>query len=147
MARVTVEDCVVRIPNRFELVMLAAQRARDISSGAPITLPRDNDKNPVISLREIAEETITRDQLKEDMIRGLQRHSEVDESDEDIEAIGDAFDGTTVAANESSGDESDADTVRPDALAGPDGEDASAEDAMYADDPDAVAEESDSELD
>ena len=73
MARVTVEDCIVKIPNRFELVMSAAQRTRDISAGAELTVDRDNDKNPVVSLREIADETVSIDNLKESLIRGSQR--------------------------------------------------------------------------
>lgn len=83
MARVTVEDCVVKIPNRFELVMLAAQRARDISSGATITIDRDRDKNPVVALREIADETIDLEMLREGLIKSLQKHVEVDEPEED----------------------------------------------------------------
>jgi DNA-directed RNA polymerase subunit omega len=83
MARVTVEDCVVKIPNRFELVMLAAQRARDISSGAAITVERDRDKNPVVALREIADETIDLDMLREGLVKSLQKHVEVDEPEED----------------------------------------------------------------
>ena len=71
MARVTVEDCVIKIPNRFELVMLAAQRARSLSAGAPLTLERDNDKNPVIALREIAEGTISLTDIEEMLIKGL----------------------------------------------------------------------------
>jgi DNA-directed RNA polymerase subunit omega len=82
MARVTVEDCVLKIPNRFELVMLAAQRARDVSSGAPLTVNRDADKNPVVALREIAEETVDLDQLHDSLIQGLQKHVEVDEPEE-----------------------------------------------------------------
>lgn len=82
MARVTVEDCVLKIPNRFELVMLAAQRARDVSSGAPLTVNRDADKNPVVALREIAEETVNLDQLHDSLIQGLQKHVEVDEPEE-----------------------------------------------------------------
>jgi DNA-directed RNA polymerase subunit omega len=65
MARVTVEDCVDKVPNRFELVLLAAHRARELSSGSPLTIDRDNDKNPVVALREIAEETLTATQLRE----------------------------------------------------------------------------------
>ncbi len=84
MARVTVEDCVEKIPNRFELVATAAQRARQISAGAAITVERDNDKNPVISLREIAEETVNIKDLKEDLIKGLQRHVEQDEPEDDL---------------------------------------------------------------
>ncbi len=83
MARVTVEDCVERIPNRFELVMMAAQRSREISAGAQITLERDNDKNPVVALREIADKTIPIDKLKDDLIRGLQKVPELDEPEED----------------------------------------------------------------
>ncbi|MCH8196683.1 MAG: DNA-directed RNA polymerase subunit omega [Proteobacteria bacterium] len=83
MARITVEDCVIRIPNRFKLVLLAAQRGRDISAGAPLTVERDNDKNPVVALREIAEETIDVDGLQQSLIHGLQRHVEKDEPEED----------------------------------------------------------------
>jgi len=83
MARVTVEDCVLKVPNRFKLVALAAQRSRDISAGAPLTVERDNDKNPVIALREIAEETIAVDELEEGVIRGMQKHVEIDEPEED----------------------------------------------------------------
>jgi DNA-directed RNA polymerase subunit omega len=85
MARVTVEDCVVKIPNRFELVLLAAQRARDVTGGAQITLERDNDKNPVVALREIAEETIALDHLQNALIKGMQKHVEIDEPEEDTE--------------------------------------------------------------
>jgi DNA-directed RNA polymerase subunit omega len=79
MARVTVEDCVDKVENRFELVLLAAHRARMISSGSPLTVDRDNDKNPVVALREIAEPTVTPDDLKEDLIHSLQKYVEVDE--------------------------------------------------------------------
>jgi DNA-directed RNA polymerase subunit omega len=79
MARVTVEDCVDKIPNRFELVLLSAQRARALSAGVQITVDRDNDKNPVVALREIAEQTITVAQLRSDMTRSLQRHSEMED--------------------------------------------------------------------
>jgi DNA-directed RNA polymerase subunit omega len=82
MARVTVEDCVVKIPNRFELVLLAAQRAREITSGAPLSLDRDDDKNPVVALREIAEDTIQLDHLQDSLIRGMQKHVEIDEPEE-----------------------------------------------------------------
>ena len=84
MARVTVEDCVVKIPNRFDLVMTAAQRAREIASGASITLDRDNDKNPVVALREIADETVNLPGLMESLVKGLQRQVEVDEPEEEI---------------------------------------------------------------
>ena len=83
MARVTVEDCVLQVPNRFDLVMLAAQRARDISSGAELTIERDRDKNPVIALREIADETIELEHLAESLVLGLQKHVEIDEPEED----------------------------------------------------------------
>jgi len=79
MARVTVEDCVDKVENRFELVLLAGHRARQISQGASITVDRDNDKNPVVALREIADETLSPDDLKEDLIHSLQKHVEVDE--------------------------------------------------------------------
>ena len=79
MARVTVEDCVDKVPNRFELVLLSAHRARSISAGAPISIERDNDKNPVVALREIADETVSPEDLKEDLIHSLQAHVEVDE--------------------------------------------------------------------
>jgi DNA-directed RNA polymerase subunit omega len=83
MARVTVEDCVDKVPNRFELVLLAAQRSRAISSGEVLTIDRDNDKNPVVALREIADETVDPATLKEDVIAGMQKHIEVDEPEED----------------------------------------------------------------
>lgn len=83
MARVTVEDCEDKVTNRFDLVLLAARRARQISAGAPITVERDNDKNPVVALREIADETIVADDLQEAVLYGLQKHVEVDEPEED----------------------------------------------------------------
>lgn len=83
MARVTVEDCVDKVPNRFELVLLASHRAREIAAGAPLTVDRDKDKNPVVSLREIAEETQSADALRERMIESQQTQIEVDEPEED----------------------------------------------------------------
>lgn len=83
MARITVEDCVVKVPNRFDLVVMAAQRSRQISAGEPLTIDRDNDKNPVIALRELADSTIDREELRESVIRGLQRHVEMDEPEDD----------------------------------------------------------------
>lgn len=83
MARVTVEDCVDKVPNRFELVMLAAHRAREITAGSPVTVDRDNDKNPVVSLREIADETQIADALRERMIESYQTQIEVDEPEDD----------------------------------------------------------------
>ena len=89
MARVTVEDCIERIPNRFDLVLAAAQRARDISTGNPLTIDRDNDKNPVVALREIADETIDPDKLRDDIVKGLQKLTNPefieDEEDENLE--------------------------------------------------------------
>lgn len=79
MARVTVEDCIDKLPNRFELVLLAAHRARTLSQGAPLTVERDNDKNPVVALREIADESIDKDDLREEYIHAMQKHVEVDE--------------------------------------------------------------------
>jgi DNA-directed RNA polymerase subunit omega len=87
MARVTVEDCVDKVPNRFELVMLAAHRAREISAGSSVTVDRDNDKNPVVSLREIADETQSADDLRERLIESNQSQIEVDEPEEDAMAI------------------------------------------------------------
>ncbi len=84
MARVTVEDCIDKIDNRFELVLLSSHRARQISSGSEITIDRDNDKNPVVALREIADETLSPGDLKEDFIHSLQKHVEVDEPEQVI---------------------------------------------------------------
>ena len=100
MARITVEDCVLKVPNRFELVLLAAQRAREISSGTPLTVDRDNDKNPVVSLREIGDGAISPEDLREDLIHSLQKYVEVDEPekhaapllDADADPDGDTFD-------------------------------------------------------
>jgi len=82
MARVTVEDCVLKVPNRFELVLFAAQRAREITAGGPLSVDRDDDKNPVVALREIAEETIELDHLRTAVVRGMQKHVEIDEPEE-----------------------------------------------------------------
>jgi DNA-directed RNA polymerase subunit omega len=90
MARITVEDCVERVPSRFELVMLAAQRARDVSAGASLNVDRDNDKNPVVALREIAEDRIDLDHLRYEMIHGLRRHAEV--GSEEPESLQDELD-------------------------------------------------------
>jgi len=84
MARVTVEDCIEKIPNRFELVLMAAQRARNISRGEQIAVDRDDDKNPVVALREIADETLAPEDLKEDLIHSLQKHVEVDEPEAEV---------------------------------------------------------------
>jgi DNA-directed RNA polymerase subunit omega len=84
MARVTVEDCILKVPNRFELVMVAAQRARRIGSGAALTVERDNDKNPVVSLREIADETVVIEELKEDLIKSHQRIFALQDDNDDV---------------------------------------------------------------
>ena len=97
MARITVEDCVLRVPSRFELVMLSAQRARDISAGSQLSIDRDNDKNPVVALREIADEMLAPDDLKEDLIHSLQKHVEVDEPEADGQDLIDQADATTTA--------------------------------------------------
>jgi len=98
MARVTVEDCIDKVDNRFELVLLASHRARQISQGSQITVDRDNDKNPVVALREIADETLSPDDLKEDLIHSLQKHVEVDEPEPDP---------VTIAANATTENEDD----------------------------------------
>ena len=83
MARVTVEDCIDKIPNRYELLMVAAQRAKDISTGSPLTIARDNDKNSVVALREIADETISIEELQRSLVMGLQKYVEVEEPEEE----------------------------------------------------------------
>jgi len=128
MARVTVEDCVTKIPNRFELVLLAAQRARAIGTGAPLTVDRDNDKNPVVALREIADETVDIEGLRQRMIGDMQDSPEVDEPEEDnmaalmqsgewagVQQDNDDL-GEGMGIEESDGDEDAADT--PDAAEG-----------------------------
>ncbi|MDB5523918.1 MAG: rpoZ [Rhizobium sp.] len=99
MARVTVEDCIDKVDNRFELVLLASHRARLISQGAPITIDRDNDKNPVVALREIADEMLSPGDLKEDLIHSLQKHVEVDEPEPDASTLI-ATEGTADATDE-----------------------------------------------
>ncbi|HZD88854.1 MAG TPA: DNA-directed RNA polymerase subunit omega [Pseudolabrys sp.] len=88
MARVTVEDCIDKVDNRFDLVLLASHRARMISSGSQITVDRDNDKNPVVALREIAETTVSPGDLTEDLIHSLQKYVEVDEPEPEVPLIG-----------------------------------------------------------
>ena len=83
MARVTVEDCVEKIPNRYELLMVAAQRTKDIAAGSMLTLPRDNDKNTVVALREIAEGTVSIEELQRSLVMGLQQYVEVEEPEEE----------------------------------------------------------------
>ncbi len=98
MARVTVEDCIDKVDNRFDLVLLAAHRARMISSGSQLTIDRDNDKNPVVSLREIADETISPEDLREELVHSLQKFVEVDEPESDMPLIGSA--GASVDADD-----------------------------------------------
>ena len=97
MARVTVEDCVLKVPNRFELVMLAAQRARDIQAGSPLAVERDNDKNPVVALREIADDETEREQLWDSLVVGQQKQVELDEPEEDRPEF-DALEGELAAS-------------------------------------------------
>lgn len=103
MARVTVEDCIDKVENRFELVLLASHRARLISQGSQITVDRDNDKNPVVALREIADETLSPGDLKEDLIHSLQKHVEVDEPEAEAPALADQT--NTVEAEDDQPDE------------------------------------------
>ncbi len=105
MARVTVEDCIDKVDNRFELVLLAAHRARLISSGAPLTIDRDRDKNPVVALREIAEEAIQPDDLREQLIHSLQKYVEVDEPE--AETVPAMISAPAAAATAGGGDDSE----------------------------------------
>ena len=100
MARVTVEDCVLKIPNRFELVLLSSQRAREIGAGAAMKVDRDNDKNPVVSLREIADTDISLDGLRETLIKNHQKVIEVEEDDEEIIDIMEGENEWAAAASE-----------------------------------------------
>jgi DNA-directed RNA polymerase subunit omega len=102
MARVTVEDCTDKVENRFDLVLMASHRARMISSGSPITIERDNDKNPVVALREIADSTLAPEDLKEDLIHSLQKHVEVDEPE--AEAVPALTAMPDAASSDASGD-------------------------------------------
>ena len=137
MARITVEDCVLKVPNRFELVLLAAQRAREITAGSPLTLDRDNDKNPVISLREIAEDGVDVNVLNANLIQNLQKHVEKDEPEEDnldLLSAGDDLIGVESPSRRSLVEEEIADdvlVVGNDAL-GMDDEDDVAEEAAEA---------------
>lgn len=101
MARVTTEDCVDKLENRFELVMIAAQRARKIGSGAPLTVDRDNDKNAVVALREIAGETVSNDDLKEELTKSHQRVVPMDDDDADIDMMDGEEEWAKIAANPS----------------------------------------------
>ena len=109
MARVTVEDCVTRVPNRFELVLLGARRARDISAGAPLSVDRDNDKNPVVALREIADGTVATEQLGEEIIRAFQKHVEVDEPEAEMMELSATAEDLSQLAGESVKSKSDED--------------------------------------
>lgn len=133
MARVTVEDCVVRVPNRFDLVMLAAQRARALTTGAPLSIERDNDKNPVVALREIAEATVSFDSLRNDLVRGHQRLPEPEEPEPEVTELmrepewarlseqdgGDDEEGDADIAADDSGEGDEIDEPVPDELAEP----------------------------
>lgn len=132
MARVTVEDCVVKVPNRFELVLVAAQRAREITAGAQLTLDRDDDKNPVVALREIADDTVPLDRLQDSLIRGMQKHVEIDEPEETAELESNLF-GVTEALGVAG-------------LGGEDVEEEAAEEDELAEDMLSVAEDDDVEL-
>ena len=153
MARITVEDCVLKVPNRFELVLLAAQRAREIAAGSPLTLDRDNDKNPVVSLREIAEDGVQVDVLNANLIQNLQKHVEKDEPEEDnldLLTAGDDLIGVESPSRRSLVEEEIADdvlVVGNDAL-GMDVEDEAvgADDAVEPAGDDAAAESADDEV-
>ncbi len=131
MARVTVEDCIDKVENRFELVMVASQRARKIGSGAALTIDRDNDKNSVVALREIAEETVEVAGLKEDLIHSNQRVIPLDDDGEDVI---DMMDGEEEWAtmNETQDVNTDAEDDDESSLAGMAGGDAPEDDASIA---------------
>jgi len=99
MARVTVEDCIDKVENRFDLVLLASHRARMVSAGQQITIERDNDKNPVVALREIAEKTVTPEDLREELIHTLQKYTEVDEPEPEAVPLIPSASGTTAGAD------------------------------------------------
>jgi DNA-directed RNA polymerase subunit omega len=135
MARVTVEDCVLKVPNRFKLVMMAAQRSRELSVGAELSVDRDNDKNPVVALREIADETIPLDKLETSIVEGLQRNIDVDElveEEDEMFQVSEALTELAGLVDSVSGGESDDDAEGDDALSGG-FEDISAEDASKED--------------
>jgi len=117
MARVTVEDCVLKVPNRFDLVLVAAQRAREITAGAQLTLDRDDDKNPVVALREIADETVPIERLQDQLIRGMQKHVEIDEPEETIELESNLFGVTEALGVAGLGEEIDEERAEDDELA------------------------------
>jgi len=108
MARVTVEDCILKVPNRFELVLVASQRAREIGSGAPLIVDRDNDKNPVVSLREIADTDLSLDGLREALVKNHQKVIELEEEDEDIIDVMEGESEWVQVANQAADSELDA---------------------------------------
>lgn len=114
MARVTVEDCIEKIENRFELVMIAAQRARKIGSGAALTVDRDDDKNPVVALREIAHETVNIDDLKEELTKSHQRMVAFEEEDESIDLMDGEEEWSTIAGQQAAAEGMYADEDMPD---------------------------------
>ena len=135
MARVTVEDCITRVPNRFDLVLLSSHRARTVAAGEALTVERDNDKNTVVALREIAVQSVDQDDLRESLLRSMQRHVETDEPEEDEMALlmaGEQWgeEGAEVAKTsalemaEAAFDDSNADAPSPPAESGDDGADA-----------------------
>ena len=99
MARVTVEDCVDKVDSRFDLILLASHRARTLSSGAPLLVDRDNDKNPVVALREIADSKLTPDDMREDLIHSLQKHVEVDEPELDHAPVLQPVEGSDLSSD------------------------------------------------
>lgn len=108
MARVTVEDCVIKVPNRFELVLYSGQRSRQISSGAQLLVERDRDKNPVVALREIADDKLKPEDLREDIVSGLQKLMEVDEpEDDDPDLLKEGKSGEAAAAPKAMDEEKD----------------------------------------
>lgn len=130
MARVTVEDCIQVVPNRYELVLLAAQRARDISSGAPISVERDNDKNPVVALREIADQTVSLDDVRRHIVDGTNRMGDLNEEDGALLALANAgIEGEPLNATAAAIEETVFDGVAPAMEDGGDMGDLSSEDA------------------
>ncbi len=116
MARVTIEDCIDKLPNRFELVLLASHRARLISQGAPLSVDRDRDKDPVVALREIAAETVNKDDLKEEFIHAMQKHVEVDEPEVSETPLLTQMGGIAVPSNDGNDEQSDAEPMTEEEL-------------------------------
>ena len=135
MARVTVEDCILKIPNRFELVLVASQRAREIGGGAPLIVDRDNDKNPVVSLREIADTDLSLDGLREALVKNHQKVIELEEEGEDIIDVMEGESEWAQVSSQAADGEMDAAGLSEDA-----GDDADSDDADDAADADADAE-------